>query len=272
MDFRFRSASTGSGTSDQDVMLEHNLLLQWIRRPATGIGLLLGAMLCAGSLGCVQRRMLIRSNPPGAAVYVDDYPEAIGTTPIAVNFTYYGTRKLRLVKEGYETLTVLQPVPTPWYEYPPLDLVSENLVPGELRNYHVFAYQLTPQTLVPMTQLLGRAEQMRRQQPAPIPRTPVPAPAAVPAAAPEPVPTPQPGPAPVQLGPPNPLPPATPLNQMSPPPVQPSLPQAVPPVVPPAMGPAPMIGPSPNAGPAPPAQPGIGEQPLHAIPPSWPAR
>ncbi len=104
--------------------------------------------------------MMIRSNPPGALVYIDDYE--IGTTPIATNFTYYGKRKIRLVKDGYETQTVLQSVPPPWYQIPPLDFVSENVVPWEIRDQRVLNYQLAPQMVVPTEQLLGRAEQMRR--------------------------------------------------------------------------------------------------------------
>lgn len=121
------------------------------------------AVLCLvmAAAGCVQRRMMIRSNPPGALVYVDDYE--IGTTPIATNFTYYGTREIRLVKDGYETLTVMQEVPPPWYQIPPLDFFSENLVPGEIRDVQTFTYQLRPQTIVPTEQLLGRAESFRNQ-------------------------------------------------------------------------------------------------------------
>ncbi|MBN2577443.1 MAG: PEGA domain-containing protein [Pirellulales bacterium] len=115
--------------------------------------------LCAG--GCVQRRMTIRSNPPGALVYVDDYENPIGMTPCSSNFTYYGTRKIRLVKDGYETLTVMQPIPEPWYEFPPLEFVAENLVPGEIRDQRVLEYQLTPQMVVPTDQLRARAEQLR---------------------------------------------------------------------------------------------------------------
>ena len=109
--------------------------------------------------GCVRRRMTIRSNPPGALVYVDDYE--IGTTPVSTNFTYYGTRKVRLVKDGYETLTVMQPIRAPWYEIPPLDFVSENLIPGELRDRRTLCYQLRPQLVVPREQLLARAEDFR---------------------------------------------------------------------------------------------------------------
>jgi hypothetical protein len=52
--------------------------------------------------------MLLRSNPPGATVYVDN--QLIGVTPCATDFTYYGTREVRLVKPGFETLTVNQPI------------------------------------------------------------------------------------------------------------------------------------------------------------------
>ncbi len=105
--------------------------------------------------------MTIRSQPAGALVYVDDYE--IGTTPVSTNFTYYGTRKIRLVKDGYETLTVLQPFPTPWYEVPPLDFVSEHMTPGGVHDQRSFCYQLTPQVLVPSAQLLQRAEGLRAQ-------------------------------------------------------------------------------------------------------------
>jgi len=110
-------------------------------------------------VGCVRRRMTIRSNPPGALVYVDDYE--IGTTPVSVNFTNYGTRKIRLVKDGYETPTVMQPISPPWYEIPPLDFISENLIPGELRDQRMLCYQLRPQIVVPREQLLARAEDLR---------------------------------------------------------------------------------------------------------------
>lgn len=109
--------------------------------------------------GCVQRRMTIRSSPPGAAVYVDDYQ--IGTTPVSHDFVYYGTRKIRLVKDGYETLTVRQPIPAPWYEYFPLDFVSENLVPWEIRDERVIDLAMAPAAAVPADEVVGRAEQVR---------------------------------------------------------------------------------------------------------------
>ncbi len=122
--------------------------------------LLVGLVFLASLSGCVERRMTIRTNPPGALAYVDDYE--IGTTPVSTNFTYYGERKIRLVKDGCETLTVKQDVPAPWYEIIPLDFISENIVPGDIRDHRTFDYQLKPQLVTPPEQLLSRGEQLRR--------------------------------------------------------------------------------------------------------------
>jgi len=96
-------------------------------------------------------------------VYVDDYP--IGLSPVSASFTYYGTRRIRLLKDGYEPLTIMEPMWPPWYDIPPLDMVTENLLPGELRDQRDFCYQLKPQAVVPPEQLLARGEQLRRSQP-----------------------------------------------------------------------------------------------------------
>jgi len=117
-------------------------------------------VLTAAAPGCVQRRMTIRSNPPGALVYVDDYE--IGVTPVSHTFTYYGQRKIRLVKDGYETLTVMQNIRPPWYQYPVADFFAENLWPGEIRDERELTFNLAPQVIVPPDQLLGRAEELRR--------------------------------------------------------------------------------------------------------------
>jgi len=181
--------------------------------------------------------MFIRSNPPGALVYVDDYE--IGRTPVAANFTYYGNRKVRLVKDGYETLTLLQPVPTPWYQVPPLDFVSENLVPGKIRDERVFNYQMRPQTIVPPDELLSKAEGLRRESRAA-------------AAATQPVVTPAPAPPGVPM-------PATP--GLAPPPSR--VPQPIPGPGPSTPSPAP-----PAAGPELlPTPPGVGGHRVHPLPP-----
>lgn len=117
--------------------------------------------------GCVQRRLMIRSDPPGAMVYVDDYQ--IGATPIATNFTYYGTRKIRLVKDGYQTLTVYERIDPPWYQVPPFDFFSENVAAREIRDMRVLDYRLVPQVVSPPQNLLDRAEELRARSETPLP-------------------------------------------------------------------------------------------------------
>jgi len=128
-------------------------------RRTTTCGLVVVIVCAAMSSGCVQRRMTIRSNPPGALVYVDDYQ--LGATPVSHDFVYYGTRKIRLVKDGYETLTVRQPFPLPWYQYFPLDFVSENLIPWEIRDERVVDLAMQPAASTPPESVVSRAEQAR---------------------------------------------------------------------------------------------------------------
>ena len=117
-------------------------------------------LACLGTNGCVRRRMTVRSNPLGATVYVDD--QEIGTTPVSTSYTYYGTRKIQLVRDGYETLTVMHRFSPPWYQIPPLDFLSENVFPRELRDERIVDFELEPQRIVPTTELLDRAQQLRQ--------------------------------------------------------------------------------------------------------------
>ena len=104
--------------------------------------------------------MTIRSNPPGAMVFIDDHQ--IGTTPVSTDFTYYGARNVRLIKDGYETVNVVQTIPAPWYQIPPLDFASENLVPREIRDERVLQFNLQPQRIVPNEELIARARNLRQ--------------------------------------------------------------------------------------------------------------
>ena len=121
------------------------------------------ALCCwASSLsGCVYRRLIVRSDPPGAQVILDG--QEVGTTPVAVPFTYYGTRQLTLVKPGYETRTELVKIPAPWYEWVPLDFVSDNFLPHHVNDRHEVAWQLTPQGVVPQEKLQERADSLRSE-------------------------------------------------------------------------------------------------------------
>lgn len=124
--------------------------------------LLLAAVLSVGlATGCVERRYVITSDPPGAIVYRNG--EIIGATPVDDHFIYYGKYHFTLVKDGYEPLQVDQPIPAPWYEYPLVDFFSENIYPGKVEDVRTFHYQLVPLQAVQTDQLLQQAQQLRER-------------------------------------------------------------------------------------------------------------
>lgn len=130
------------------------------RRRSNLIAIVAGIILFS-TVGCVRRRMIVRTNPPGATVWVDK--QMIGTTPAATSFVYYGTREFRIEKDGYKTETIRRNIRPPWYQWPGLDFVSETLVPGEIRDDRTIDVELVPKPTVPSDEIIDRADRLRSQ-------------------------------------------------------------------------------------------------------------
>jgi hypothetical protein len=128
------------------------------RTAALGAALL----LAAAAAGCVERRYVVTSDPPGALVLRNGVP--LGPAPVDDFFVYYGVYDLTLVKDGYETLHAKVKIDAPWYEYPPLDFVAENLFPYTIRDIREggqFHFQLQPRQAVRPADVLDRATDLR---------------------------------------------------------------------------------------------------------------
>lgn len=122
--------------------------------------------------GCSQnmhRRMTIKSDPPGALVLMEG--EEVGYTPVAIVFNHYGTREITLIKDGYETVTAMQKIRTPWYQKVPLDLVTDNFSPVRIKDNTEYIFTLNRQEIVSNDQLLQRAKGLRSQAQV-LPKTP----------------------------------------------------------------------------------------------------
>jgi len=121
--------------------------------------------LCALALllasGCVERRITVDSTPRGARLFLDDRP--YGETPSTIRFVYYGTSRVRLEKEGYERKIVMQDVPAPWYQWPPMDFFVEILCPFTVRDTRYFHYELEPAKSVTKEELIERAKELRER-------------------------------------------------------------------------------------------------------------
>lgn len=117
--------------------------------------------LVSASLGCVRRRLEVRTSPPGATVSVDN--QVIGTTPAASPFLHYGTREFRIERDGYRTEVIRRNIRPPWYQWPGIDFVAETLWPGELRDHRIVDVQMVPDALESSDDVLRRAESLRNQ-------------------------------------------------------------------------------------------------------------
>lgn len=107
----------------------------------------------------MHRRLTVRSDPPGAAVVVDG--EEIGFTPVSMDYTYYGTREITLIKDGYKTATLPHKLETPWYQVFPLEFFSDNLAFTHIRDKRNISYTLVPEEYVPRDEILDRANNLR---------------------------------------------------------------------------------------------------------------
>lgn len=120
-------------------------------------------ILCSLALitGCVERRFIIESNPPGAKVYINNREG--GFTPYDASYLYYGVYNITLEKDGYVTQTFQQKIEPPWWAYPPFDFMTENMYPGKITDIRPLFYEMR---LIPrpnQDQLRREAKELRDQ-------------------------------------------------------------------------------------------------------------
>jgi len=67
-----------------------------------GVRFLVMAVCAAAVTGCVERRYVIYTDPPGAMVLRNG--QTLNATPVDDHFVYYGKYKFTIFADGYETL------------------------------------------------------------------------------------------------------------------------------------------------------------------------
>jgi hypothetical protein len=116
--------------------------------------------------GCLERRMTITSDPPGATVTVND--TEIGRTPVTASFVNYGVYDVQLDREGSEPLRTKARAGAPIYEWPPIDLVS-TVIPATISTDIHWHFKLQPELSTTQSRddlhrdLLDRAANLRKQ-------------------------------------------------------------------------------------------------------------
>jgi len=129
-----------------------------VRANLLRIGLVIAAVLVAG---CVERRLTINTKPQGALVVLND--EEIGQSPVTVPFNWYGDYKVRISKEGFETLKTHRRLKGPWYDKFPWDFFAQILNPKRIVDSYEWTFELAPQELPEREELLKRAEKLKEQ-------------------------------------------------------------------------------------------------------------
>lgn len=125
------------------------------------IVILFSLVVALTQVGCVHRRVTINSYPQGALVKVDG--RDIGYTPASYDFTWYGTREVQLLMDGYETRTEQIDVKTPWYQTFPLDFVSDNFLGKHVTDHRQFSFQLQPKRVDLSSDVMNRAGALRSE-------------------------------------------------------------------------------------------------------------
>jgi len=122
---------------------------------------ILAGLALTGCYGQVQRTITIESEPEGARCWLND--NEVGRTPVTVPFTWYGTYSVRLEYAGYEPLITSAKVKAPAFQWIPLDLAYETVVPGVHHDAHAFRFAMNEVTPADVDALRERAEALRRE-------------------------------------------------------------------------------------------------------------
>mgnify|MGYP001572276338 CR=1 FL=1 len=131
---------------------------------------LLSALALAG---CVDRTLVVETDPPGALVYLDEEPvlDVDGKpalSPVEIPFVHYGTREIVVRRDGYISEKRMVVISPPAYEVFPIDFFSELLVPYTFEDVHTVDFRLSPipaPTPAERDALRARGEEFRRKYP-----------------------------------------------------------------------------------------------------------
>ena len=124
-----------------------------------------GAVLAALALGgCVERFITIKSDPPGAIVTLDD--QKIGPTPVDIPYVWYGKRLLSVDLKGFAQVREIIALNPPWWQYFPLDFITDVLVPVTITDRSEFSYSLEKAEAKPdneLEEVKKRAAELREK-------------------------------------------------------------------------------------------------------------
>ncbi len=117
-------------------------------------------LVAALASGCVERRLTVYTEPEGAVVWLND--EEIGTSPVTVSFSWYGDYRVRIRKDGYETLSTNRELEAPMNDYFPFDFLAQ-LYPDRILDEYEWHFELQELDSPDREELMNQAERLREE-------------------------------------------------------------------------------------------------------------
>jgi len=112
-------------------------------------------------LGCVERKLTIKTEPSQALVVLND--EEIGISPVTVSFNWYGDYQVEISKAGHETLITHRELKAPLHDKVPFDFFAQILNPKRIVDEYEWSFELKPVQHTAREDLIQAAEQFKSQ-------------------------------------------------------------------------------------------------------------
>ena len=109
--------------------------------------------------GCVERQLTVKTEPSDALIILND--EEIGTSPVTINFEWYGDYNVKISKKGYQTLQTHRSIKRPTCDRFPFDLFADALWPKRIVDKYEWTFQLDPYQTPDREELINSAVSLK---------------------------------------------------------------------------------------------------------------
>jgi hypothetical protein len=127
-------------------------------RKLPALKLIIPCILLCFCCGCVERKITVLTEPPGALVALND--EDIGISPVTVGFEWYGDYSVRITKEGFKTLNTHKDLKRPLKDRVGFDLLDDTF--HTRIDEYTWTFKLEPYQQPQKDQLIDQAVKMQK--------------------------------------------------------------------------------------------------------------
>ncbi len=126
----------------QDKKVRGARVLGSLRRYALRMRLVLAATLLLSLCACVERRLRVATDPPGALIRING--REVGVSPLTWSFEHYGTILIEAELPDRAPARRVFVLKRPGYQYPVVDFFADVAAPWTIRDDHAVMLALPP--------------------------------------------------------------------------------------------------------------------------------